>query len=144
MRLNAMLICEFGITSQFGTALLPRPGLRLLDQQSADSLPAQIGIDVPSFDITHLWRHASIHPVANRQLDESAESPFLTLENVDCKTVASSLFLHLDFMHFRLALRPKSRPHAPPLRPILRSYSPDHCSSDFSESIPCDATNLFT
>lgn len=81
MRLQADIVAQFTIAGHLVTALLARPPFCGLDKAAPERLQAQIGIDIPPFDVTDIVRVTTFGVVTYAHFEKTADLAVITFGN---------------------------------------------------------------
>ena len=125
----AVLVLKFRVTGQFGKTHLFCPCFRPGNERPANSFAAQVGIDIPAFDVTDARRHRAIDPMANGQLYKAAKLAMAAFVDEDGEFAAADLLGHFEVVHLWRAIGPERSTHPPPFGEIIASDCADHVHS---------------
>src|SRR2546422_6983164 len=125
VRPKADLVLEETIGSHLRATALSGPTFRGADELTTDSVPTDVGVDVPALDVADRARVARIGMGADRRLYKSCEASIRTHGHEGHGSFLPQVFVYLFAVPLRILVRPKGGAHAQPLRSIARDNAAD-------------------
>src|SRR6058998_3370732 len=122
---KAAVVLKETIGSHLGAPPSAGPALCSADEPTTDSAPADVGIDVPAFDVADWARVACVCVWADGRLHESGQASIRTRGDVGHGRLLEEVLVHLLAVSLCGLLGPKGGAHAQPLRSIALDGATD-------------------
>src|SRR5437879_7188342 len=118
VRQKADLVLEETIGSHLRATAFAGPAFRGADEPTTDSVPTDVGVDVPALDVADRARVARVCMGANGRLHKPREASLRTRGDEGHGSFLPQVFVYLFAVPLWCLIRPKGGAHAQPLRSI--------------------------
>src|SRR3989441_11287483 len=118
VRPKADLVLEETIGSHLGATAFAGPAFRGADELTTDSVPTDVGVDVPALDVADRARVARVCMGANGRLHKPREASLRTRGHEGHGSFLPQVYVYLFAVPLWRLIRPKGGAHAQPLRSI--------------------------